>query len=180
MRKFFLFKTFLVFLLYSSSLSSFSSSSSVIGQRWTEAQALQWYEKQEWIVGFNFIPSSSDNVLEMFQKETYDPITINRELSFANTIGYNTARVFLHYLLWEKDSTAFLETLNSFLDIASQNKIKIMFALFDDCWNPSPQLGPQPEPIPGVHNSQWVQCPGQKQVTDTNLYPVFEEYVKGD
>ena len=55
-----------------------------------------------------------------------------------------------------------------------------MFALFDDCWNPNPQLGPQPEPIPGVHNSQWVQCPGQKQVTNTTLYPIFEDYVKGD
>ena len=153
---------------------------SATAQRWSEAQAIEWYENKGWIVGFNFIPSTADNVLEMFQKETYDPKTINRELSYASSIGYNTARVFLHYLLWQNDKAGFLKTLDNFLEIASSNRIKIMFALFDDCWNPNPQLGPQPEPVPGVHNIQWVQCPGQKQVTDTTLYPVFEDYVKGD
>jgi hypothetical protein len=36
--------------------------------------------------------------------------------------------------------------------------------LFDDCWNADYHSGKQPEPIPGIHNSQWVQCPGNVPV----------------
>jgi hypothetical protein len=30
---------------------------------------------------------------------------------------------------------------------------------FDDCWNSEPNIGHQPAPKPGIHNSGWVQSP---------------------
>ena len=151
----------------------------VVGKRWSVAKADKWYAQKDWLVGCNFIPSTAINTLEMWQETTFDPNTIDKELGWAQGIGFNSVRVFLHYLLWGQDSVGFEKRLNRYLDIASKHGISTMFVLFDDCWNGSPKLGKQPAPVPGVHNSGWVQCPGQKEVTDTTLYPVFERYVKG-
>ena len=50
--------------------------------------------------------------------------------------------------------------------------------LFDSCWDPNPKLGPQHPPIPGVHNSGWVQSPGMAELTDPAAEPKLEAYVK--
>ena len=41
--------------------------------------------------------------------------------------------------------------------------------LFDDCWKAKWTIGNQPDPIPGVHNSQWVQCPGEEPIENKAL-----------
>ncbi len=145
--------------------------------RWSIEQAYQWWGQQPWYMGMNFIPSTAVNTLEMWQAETFDAATIDRELGYAQNLGFNIARVFLHYLVWQQDPKAFKTRLDQFLQIADSHKVKIMFVLFDDCWNPEGYLGPQPAPIPGVHNSQWVQVPGQAEYTNTTLFPVFQQYV---
>ena len=104
----------------------------------------------------NFIPSTAINTLEMWQAETYDRQTIDRELGYAESIGFKVARVFLHPLVWQQNPEAFKERLDDYLSIAESHGIKTMFAMFDDCWNPEGYLGQQPAPIPGVHNSGWV------------------------
>ena len=50
---------------------------------WDINQSNSWYEKQAWLVGCNFIPSSAINQLEMFQEETFDEETIEREIAIA-------------------------------------------------------------------------------------------------
>src|SRR5271165_1746760 len=72
--------------------------------RWTEAAANAWYAKQPWLVGSNYIPSNAVNQLEMWQAATFDPARIDTELGWAEGIGMNTMRVFLHDLLWEQDA----------------------------------------------------------------------------
>ncbi len=71
--------------------------------RWTADRANHWYARQPWLVGCNFLPSTSINQLEMWQTETYDPKTIDRELGWAENLGFNTQRVFLHDLVWSDD-----------------------------------------------------------------------------
>ncbi|HEY1987553.1 MAG TPA: cellulase family glycosylhydrolase [Terracidiphilus sp.] len=148
-------------------------------QRWSEAQAKAWYAQQPWPVGANFLPSNAINELEMWQADTYDPATIDRELGWAESIGMNTMRVFLHNLLWEQDSKAFQGRIDSFLTIAARHHIRPVFVLFDSCWDPYPKLGPQHPPIPGVHNSGWVQAPGTEILSDPAQFPRLEKYVKG-
>jgi len=133
-------------------------------KRWTVKQAQQWYQKQPWLVGCNFIPSTAINQLEMWQAETYDPVTIDRELGWAEKIGFNTLRVFLHDLLWSQDSEGLSRRIDDFLTIASRHGMKVMLVLLDDCHRPDPVLGPQPRPVRGVHNSGWMQSPGKKIV----------------
>ena len=148
-------------------------------ERWTEAQAQAWYAKQAWPVGADFLPSTAINELEMFQAETYDAKTIDRELGWAEGAGMNTMRVFLHNLLWEQDPQGFTKRLDDFLTIAARHHIRPVLVLFDSCWDPAPKLGPQHPPIPGVHNSGWVQAPGAEILADPAQYPRLERYVKG-
>ena len=156
----------------------FASIVALIESRWSVKKAQEWYTRHDWLVGCNFVPSSAGNQLEMWQVDTFDVETINRELQFAENIGFNVLRVFLHYLVWLEDSIGFKERINTFLDISSSHKIKIMFVFFDDCWNGYPKLGRQEGPIPGLHNSMWVQCPGKREVSNTSLFPIFKEYVQ--
>ena len=146
--------------------------------RWSAEKANAWYAKQAWPVGSNYIPSNAINELEMWQAGTFDPARINQELGWAQAMGMNTMRVFLHNLLWEQDRDGFKQRIDTFLKIAARHHIKPIFVLFDSCWDPDPVLGPQHPPIPGVHNSGWVQAPGAKVLDDPSHYPQLEAYVK--
>ena len=39
---------------------------------WTSDQAFSWYNKQDWLVGCNYLPSSCINQIEMFQEDTFN------------------------------------------------------------------------------------------------------------
>jgi hypothetical protein len=147
--------------------------------KWPEEKANQWYQQQPWLVGANFVPSDAINELEMWQADTFDPGEIDREFGWAEGLGMNTMRVFLHNLLWEQDAAGFQHRVDQFLAIASKHHIRPMFVLFDSCWEPDPKLGPQHPPIPGVHNSGWVQAPGRAMLADAKQYPRLKAYVVG-
>jgi hypothetical protein len=147
--------------------------------RWTEQRANDWYAHQPWLVGSNYIPATAINELEMWQADTFDPARIDLELGWAESIGLNTMRVFLHDLLWQQDAPGFQKRIDSFLTIADKHHIRILFVLFDSCWDPYPHLGKQREPRPGVHNSGWVQSPGAAALNDPTELPRLEAYVKG-
>lgn len=146
---------------------------------WTTARARAWADSTGWLVGSNFAPSTAINQLEMWQPATFDPATIDRELGYAQTLGFNTMRVFLHDLLWQQDSSGFLGRMDQFLAIADRHRIRPMFVLFDAVWDPFPHLGPQRAPIPHVHNSGWVQSPGVVVLTDTVRQERLRGYVQG-
>ncbi|MEA2766141.1 MAG: hypothetical protein QOK07_2545, partial [Gemmatimonadaceae bacterium] len=109
---------------------------------WTRERARAWADSTGWLVGSNFGPSTAINQLEMWQPATFDPQTIDRELGWAQSLGFNTMRVFLHDLLWQQDSVGFLNRMDQFLAIADRHHIKPMFVLFDAVWDPMPHLGP--------------------------------------
>ncbi|HYK35595.1 cellulase family glycosylhydrolase [Alloacidobacterium sp.] len=160
-------------------LCSLLVSGSALAQRWTESKANAWYAQQPWYIGSNFVPQDAINQLEMWQADTFDPQEIDKELGWAQHIGMNTMRVFLHDLLWQQDAAGFQKRIDTFLTIASKHHIKPVFVLFDSCWDPNPKLGPQHPPIPGVHNSGWVQSPGKKALEDPSQYPRLKTYVQG-
>ena len=147
--------------------------------RWTEGAAADWYAKQGWLVGSDYIPADAINELEMWQADTFDAKRIDLELGWAEAIGLNTMRVFLHDLPWQQDAAGFTKRIDIFLQIAAKHHIKPLFVLFDSCWDPEPRLGKQHAPRPGVHNSGWVQSPGAKALQDPAQYPRLEAYVKG-
>jgi hypothetical protein len=153
--------------------------SASVRQRWTEQQANDWYAKQPWLVGANYTPASAINQLEMWQADTFDPNRIDLELGWAESIGMNTMRVFLHDLLWQQDAPGFKKRIDTFLQIAQRHHIRPLVVLFDSVWDPNPHLGKQHAPAPGVHNSGWVQSPSAEALSDPSEYPRLEAYVKG-
>lgn len=153
--------------------------SPVIAQeKWTTKKAEEWYAQQGWLRGCNYQPSTAINQLEMFQAATFDTSTIDKELGWAEDLGLNVMRVYLHHLLWASDKEGFKKRLNTYLSIASKHKIKTLFVFFDDCWNDTAYTGTQSEPKKGVHNSGWVRDPGTMIYTHPDTMKVLESYVK--
>jgi hypothetical protein len=149
-----------------------------IAERWSVEKANAWGDNHPWFRGSNFNPSTSINQLEFWQAETFDPETIDRELGWAEDIGFNAMRVYLHHVAWEVDKAGFKERMKSYLTIADKHHVKTIFVFFDDCWNPTYTAGKQPEPKTGVHNSGWVRDPGDLLFTAENLTPTLEAYTK--
>src|SRR5678816_108539 len=79
-----------------------ASVGSAATRQWTPEQAEEWYEKQPWLVGCNFGPSTAINQLDMWQADTFDLKTIDKELGWAEGLGFTSVRVFLHNMLWEQ------------------------------------------------------------------------------
>lgn len=144
--------------------------------RWSAARANAWYAEQPWLAGANFVPSTASNQFEMWQAETWDPETIDRELGWAASIGFNVMRVFLHDMLWTADPQGFEKRIDEYLAIADKHGIKTMLVPFDSVWNPFPKLGPQEEPAPGVHNSRWLQSPHIDIQKDPSRYDELKPY----
>lgn len=172
------------YLLFIISFQSTAQQSTVLPEiiepqkKWSLEKANDWYNQHKWITGANFLPSTAINQLEMWQADSFDPLTIDRELGWAKEIGFNTMRVYLHSLAWKQDAGGFKKRISQYLDIASKHNIKTIFVFFDDCWNKIPQAGKQQAPKPGIHNSGWVQDPGQPLSNDSTLFPGLERYVK--
>lgn len=130
-----------------------------------------------YLAGGNYLPSNAINQLEMWQPETFDPVTIERELQWAHDLGFNVMRIFLHNLPWREDPDGFLARFDQVLAIADRHGIAVMPVFFDSCWDPFPKSGPQRAPRPHVHNSGWVQSPGRDMLVNPATYGELEAYV---
>lgn len=154
-----------------------------IFQPWSFEKAWDWYEQQPWIVGTNFIPSTACNSTEMWQAETFDPDTMRRELKWAASIGLNSIRVFIQYLVWKADPVGMKARFDILLELARANQMSVMPVLFDDCvfgWprQLDPFLGKQREPVPGMILPSWTPCPGRLLGADPDERPRLKQYVQ--
>jgi hypothetical protein len=155
-----------------------NKSVSASGVPWSEEKANAWYKEKGWLLGCNYAPSTAVNQLEMWEAETFDPLTIERELGWAEGLGFNTIRVFLHHLLWEHDAAGLIQRMETFLSIAEKHNINVMFVIFDGVWNPHPTIGKREYKI-GVHNSGWLQSPGVEILKDISKHDALKAYVQG-
>jgi len=153
--------------------------SAFAGERWSEQRANRWYARQPWLVGCNYTPRTAVNQLEFWQAETFDPATIDQELGWAHDLGFNCLRVYLHSIPWDQEADGFCARIDQFLGIADKHGMRVMFVLLDDCWDPAPQPGKQPEPVPHLHNSGWVQCPGAAILGKPERHDELKPYVVG-
>jgi hypothetical protein len=147
--------------------------------QWSREKSNAWYKRAGWQSGCNYIPATAINSVEMWQKESFDPATIDKELGWAEELGFNTMRVFLNSLVWKNDHVGFRKRIDQYLTIAEKHQITTLFVFFDDCWNEESAIGKQPAPKPGIHNSGWVQDPARSLRKDSmKLYADLERYVK--
>ncbi len=159
----------------------FAGASPDTSQRWSADKAWKWYKEQPWICGFNYIPANAINYTAMWDKTSFSPDTIDRELALAEKTGFNTVRVVLQYLVWKDDPVYFKKTFSEFLAICDKHHIKVMPCFFDDCVfgeETDPVLGKQRDPRPGWYAWAWSPSPGHSRVTDPSTYPMLGKYVK--
>src|SRR6267143_2752874 len=103
-------------ILLASAIISFTSSVFAQTSRWTGDKAKAWYDQQPWLVGSNYIPEDAINQLEMWQSQSFNSAQIDKELGWAEDIGMNTMRVFLHDLLWQENAAGYKKRIDQFLD----------------------------------------------------------------
>ena len=147
-------------------------------QRWSVERANAYMGQRPYFAGVNYLPSDAVNQLEMWQRETFNSVLIDRELEWASAIGFNVVRVYLHNLPWREDPVGFHERVTGFLDIAEKHKISVLFVFFDSCWDPFPRSGQQDPPRPNVHNSRWVQSPGQELLVNGRAHGELKAFVQ--
>jgi len=145
---------------------------------WTREAVAEWYARYPWLIGCNYCPRTAINQLEMWQADTFDPDSIRQELGWARHLGLNAIRVFLHDLVWRQDPSGFKGRFRALMGLAEQDGISILPVFFDDCHNKEPRLGKQPDPKPGLHNSGWMQSPGEAVRVDPTQWSRLEDYVK--
>jgi hypothetical protein len=151
--------------------------------RWTREQAWTWYKAHPWIVGFNFVPSTSCNSTEIWQKESFDAKTIDHELALGASLGFDSCRVFVQYLVWKNDPNGLKQRIGQFLEIANKHGLTTTLVLFDDCAfgdppQSEPYLGKQHDPVPGMQNSCWTPSPGYAEIANQSDWPSLESYIK--
>ena len=149
-------------------------------KKWSKEKAWQWYDQLPWLRGCNYLPRTAVNWTEIWQRETFDPVTIDQELEWAAKVGYNTLRINLQFLVWKHDHQGFMDRLNRFLDLAKKHGHYVMLCPMDDCGfsGDEPYLGPQKEPVPGRHNSQAAASPGRKVVKNKKMWGEVEAFVR--
>jgi len=149
--------------------------------RWSRKDANSWWAGTPWVCGFNFLPSTAVNFLEMWHPDSFDRATIERELGWAGSLGFNALRVNLHSLVWDHDAEGLMERLDWLMDVADRAGLLTVPCFFDDCGfgGAEPVYGPQPDPVPGVHNSRAVACPGRIALGDRARWQGYEAYVRG-
>lgn len=148
---------------------------------WSKERARAWEKENPWYCGVNYIPSNAINYTAMWDKTSFSPDLIDKELKLMENLGMNCVRVVLQYAVYEDDPAYFIRTFGRFLDICGKHKIKVMPIFFDDCAfgvNTDPKVGKQPEPLEGWYAWAWSPSPGYSMVVDERTHPRLEVYVK--
>ncbi len=144
---------------------------------WEKQRARAWMDARPWPLGCDYTPAYAANQLEFWR--SFNPEAIDGELALAEGLGFNTLRVYLHYLAWLPRPRVFLDRLGRFFDLAARRGMAVMPVLFDDCWNDPGLMARIAAPRPGAHNSRWLRCPGTRMVRDPSSWHALEDYAGG-
>ena len=157
-------------------IASLHSCSAQPGERWSEEKANAWYESMEWPVGCDYVPAYAGNQIQMWQSSTWDPEAIDRELGWAEQLGFNSLRIFLHDKVWKAEREAFFSHVDEFLEIADSHGMTCLVTLFTNGGSEQRFVGEEISPVPGIHNSIWAQTPGESVVNNPEKWNQVKEY----
>ncbi len=124
--------------------------------RWTLEQAQAWQQNQPSRCGFIFLPSTAVNATEISQRESFDLPTMERELGWAQNVGFNACRVFLPFLVWQDDPQGFAERFDQFLSVTDQHGLSTLPILFDDCAFAGRETYSGPQDACSRRSQQWM------------------------
>lgn len=99
--------------------------------KWSKKQINEWYKSLPWITGCNFLPSNVINRLDMWQsyKRKEHLQVAEKELAFAEKMGFNTIRLWANFDVYYKESDEFMVTLSNYIELARKYHQKVMMVL---------------------------------------------------
>ena len=117
--------------------------------------------------GVNYVPSYSANPVQTWSADyvVYDKATVERELGYAQGIGLNAVRVFMHMFVWQADRASFLARYDHFVGACDRKGIKPLVVVFDDDFfdvpgvNTTADIGPWLK-TEAYKKSKWMANPG--------------------
>lgn len=172
-------KTYLLLLITALALVWSCKGGDAVAERWSEEKAWEWYDAQSWPVGCVYMPSYSGTPVEIWGKEYFKPDVIDRELALAEDLGFNAVRLFLCDVVWQDDPKGFMKRLEEMIRLCDKHGLRILMTFFTNGGTiKNPYVGPQPQAVPGIHNSVWMSSPGRDVVNDPSRWPVIERYLK--
>ena len=117
--------------------------------KWSVKQANQWYEKQGWLRGCNFIGSDCTNRLDMWQsyKSDIKLKTADKELALCEKIGFNTVRLWANFDVYYKEKDSYMDILEKYISLCDKHHQKVI-----SCG----RHGFSPEKYPAYHDGK--QC----------------------
>ena len=105
---------------------------------WSKEKAWDWYNSKPWFRGCNYLPSDCCNRIAMWQELDFEKHleTMDRELALAASIGFNSIRVILEYIVYKEEHDSFMERFERFLTVAAKHGITVMVCFGNDCTVP--------------------------------------------
>ena len=131
-------------------------------KRWREKQAWEWYNSRPWIRGCNYMSASCANRIDQWQGLHFDEYLeeTEKELSLMRDLGFNSVRLILEYVVWEKEHDEFLKRFERYIALLDKYGISCTIVLANDCMPPKTELWKMPDV--GEQHYDWGYHGGRK------------------
>ena len=115
-------------------------------EKWSKERAWEWYNNRPWIRGCNYMSASCANRVDQWQSLHFDKYLkeTEAELKLMRELGYNSVRLILEYVVWEKEHDVFLKNFERYISLCNSYGISCMIVLANDCMPPKTELWKMP------------------------------------
>ena len=131
-------------------------------KKWSKEKAWEWYNSRPFIRGCNYMSADCANRIDQWQalgfEERFE--TTEKELKLMQELGFNSVRLILEYVVWEKEHDSFLERFERYISLCAKYGISCMIVLANDCMPPKTELWKMPDV--GVQNYDWGYHGGRR------------------
>jgi len=129
---------------------------------WSKERAWEWYDSHPWLRGCNFMSSDCANRIDQWQEYGFEERlrTADAELELAAKTGFNTIRIIIEYIVWEKQHDGFMDRLERYIATAAKHGISCMIVFGNDCMQPKAWTKPV---VFGEQHYDWGYHGGRKQ-----------------
>lgn len=109
-----------------------------MNKQWSKEKIWSWYNARPWIRGCNYMSADCANRIDQWQELGFEERfkTTEEELALMQETGFNSIRVILEFLVWDKEHDGFMERFERYLSLCAKYGISCMVTLANDCLRP--------------------------------------------
>ena len=109
-----------------------------MNKQWSKEKIWSWYKARPWIRGCNYMSADCANRIDQWQELGFEERfkTTEEELALMQETGFNSIRIILEFLVWDKEHDGFTERFERYLSLCAKYGISCMVTLANDCLRP--------------------------------------------